>query len=230
MFYKCIESCLYQGVKYTKSIVYPFAVAPTGDGAAYFELFAGEIKKPVNFLTQKGLRGTMYMGAVGWNDLRFAAQNVFVNPITSKPDFDYDEVEFLFDDAATETVVGVGQMDHDWKEGSRLYPHIHWIQEAAGVVKWQLEYKFWNSGDLVPDWTTITTVEAAFAYASGALGQVSAFPSIDGADLSLSFNIKFKLSRLGGDGADTMVGDARFTEFDFHYRKDSWGSGELHIK
>ena len=230
MFYKCLESCIYAGAAYKKGKVYPFATAPTGDGAAYFELFTGEIKIPADFMLTKGLRGTMYMGAVGWEDMRFPAQGVKVNPVTSKPDFDFTEVEFLFDDAATETVVGVNQASHKMKLGSLMYPHVHWVQSAEGVVKWQLEHRLWSNGALQPDWTTIETVAAAFAYVSGDLGQISAFPAISTEGLGTSFNVKMRLSRLGADGADTMVGDAKFHEFDLHYQLDSWGSGEAYQK
>ncbi len=225
MFYKCVESCIYSGKKYTRSIVYRFATAPAGDGAAYFELFTGEIKTPAGVILSKGLRDTLYVGVVGWEDMRFPLQSVVINPATSKPDFDFDEVEYLFDDAAVETVVGANQMSHTWKEGSLGHPHVHWVQNAEGVVKWQLEYRFWNSGSVQPDWTTIDTVDAVFPYVSGDLGQISVFPAIDMAGLKSSFNVKMRLSRLGDDEADTMVGDAKFNEFDIHYQMDSWGSG-----
>ena len=231
LFYKCIKSCVYGGRSYRASRVYKFTTAPTGDGAAYFELFTGEIKTPSAFVVAQGLRGTLYLGRESWNDLRFPIQNVKINPATSKPDFDFVEIELLFDDADTETAVGVGQMDHDYLEESSIFPHVHWIQDASGVVKWQLEYKFWNSGDAEPaGWTTITTEEVAFTYVSGDLGQVSYFPAVDCIGKDLSFNMKFRVSRLGADGADTKVGDAKFIEFDIHYRRDSWGSGEAWAK
>ena len=162
-----------------------------------------------------------------WTDLRFPVQNLVKNPATSKPDFDFAEVEYLFDDSSTETVAGAGLMDHGWEKGSQALPHIHWTQKAAGVVAWQLEYKFWDPGELEPGFTTITTEDQVFAYVSGDLGQISEFPAIETAGLKVGFNIKFKLSRLGGDGADTMVGDAAFNEFDFHYQTDTPGGSEF---
>jgi len=111
-----------------------------------------------------------------------------------------------------------------------MYPHVHWIQDAAGVVKWQLQYRFWNNGEVQPNWTVIETVDTVFPYVSGDLGQISIFPAIDTTGLNNSFAIKIRLSRLGADAADTMVGDARFNEFDIHYQLDSWGSGEVYRK
>lgn len=226
MFYKCIESCIYLDRPYSAEVVYPFSVAPVGDGAAYFQLFPNEQKRPWNLRTTKGLNNTLYIGAPGWTDLRFPVQAVRINPVVNKPDVDYDTVEVLFDDTDIETVVSIGQMDHSWKAGSELFPHVHWIQDSAGAVVWQLEYKIWNNNELEPaGWTTLTTEEVAFAYASGNLAQISIFPAIPGTDLEVSFLMKLKVSRLGSDGADTKVGDAKFIEFDIHFEMDSWGSG-----
>jgi hypothetical protein len=158
-----------------------------------------------------------------WEDLTFPVQNLRVNPSTSKPDFDFANVEYLFDDSSTETVVGANQMSHTYLEGSDLHPHVHWTQDASGTVLWQLEYKMWNLGEAEPgSFTTITTSTTAFTYTSGDLGQLSIFPIISGTGKTISFNIKVKISRLGG--SDTKSGDALFTSFDIHYEKNSPGS------
>lgn len=167
-----------------------------------------------------------------WDDYEFPMTSVQKNPATSKPDFDFANVLVLFDGGSTETVVGLGHLPHSWKIGSSIYPHVHWIQEDAGVVKWQLEYKLFDNNSLCPaSFTTITTVSVVFTYASGALGQISYFPAIDCSALTgVSPNLIVRLSRLGGDAADTYSGDAKTLKFDFHFEKDSFGSREEYIK
>ena len=46
----------------------------------------------------------------------------------------------------------------------------------------------------------------------------------------LSCIIKWKVSRIGGDGTDTYAADAKLLEVDFHYQIGSIGSGEQFTK
>lgn len=168
-----------------------------------------------------------------WDDYEFPINALRINPGTSKPDYDYTEVELLFDDASTETVVGNGHLPHNWKLKTHIYPHVHWIQRASGIVVWQLAFKIWDNNEQEPAlFTEIETTEAIFAYTHpGNLGQISSFAPIDMINISgISPNIKIRLSRLGGDVADTLVGDAAMVKFDFHYEIDQPGSRQAYVK
>ena len=170
--------------------------------------------------------------AADWDDYEFPISNLRINPVTSRPDFDFDEVEYLFDDNSTETVVGNGHLPHRWLIGSDLKPHIHWAQESSGEVTWQLEYKLWNNGDSEPSgFTTLQSNGPVFSYVSGSISQITALPSIDASLIDdVSPNLKVRVSRLGASGTDTYVGDARFWKFDIHYQVDSFGSREEYLK
>ena len=171
------------------------------------------------------------MGEACWGAIPFPVQNVKRNPATSKPDFDFNEVELLFDDSEVETIIGTGSLPLSYKEGSRIYTIIHWIQDAPGVVKWQLEVKAWNLGETLPaEWASMTTIKALSAYVSGEMDQYSVFPAIEGTTLKAHAMFKFKLSRLADDVEDTKVGDARYVQGDAHYQRDSWGSGDMLLK
>ena len=160
-----------------------------------------------------------------WDDYEFPMTSVRINPATSKPDFDFDTVDLLFDKDSTETVVGNGQLPHSWKIASSLMPHVHWTQKAAGVVVWQLEYKIWDETGVEPSgFTTITTSTVINAYTSGDIAQISTFAAIDlSAITAVSPTIKVRLSRLGGDGSDTYDQDAATQKFDFHRENDTPG-------
>lgn len=178
-----------------------------------------------------GVRGYLDH-AYYWDDFDFAVTNLRVNPVSSKPDYDSDEIEFLFDDSSTETVVGAQISRHEFKRNPEEWrPHIHWVQEGSGNVVWQLEYKIWPANTLEPGWTTITTSTPEFTYTSGELHQISVFDPIDMTGFnSLAMEVKVKISRLGGNASDTYTGDARFMGFDFHVPVDSFGSEDEYIK
>lgn len=170
-----------------------------------------------------------------WDDWSFNVNNLRVNPSTSKPDFDQDEIAYLFDDSTTETVIGSGISSHQFKlgeEGMTWRPHVHWIQKAAGTVKWELQYRMTPANTLESgSWVTLNSTTDEFAYTSGSLHQITIFPYIDASSFnSTAFIFDFKLSRLGGDAGDTYSGDAFFKSFDIHVPIDQLGSRQEFIK
>ena len=167
-----------------------------------------------------------------WDDFDFPVSGLRVNPATSKPDYDQDEDEFLFDASSTERVQGAKISLHAFKlDAEEWRPHVHWVQENSGNVVWQLEYKLWPAGEAEPDWVTITTIAKEFTYTSGSIHQISAFTPIDVSSYySTAIEVKIRVSRLGANAADTYTGDARFMGFDFHVPIDRFGSEEEYTK
>lgn len=165
--------------------------------------------------------------ATYWDDFRFPASRLQVNPALLKPDFDFANVGLLFDAASTETVFCIAQMPHGWKEGSDIRPHIHWqpTNTNTGNVLWKLEYKWANVGDVDPALWSEVTVLATGAGVAGT-NQIAAFPALSGVGKTLSSLLSMKVSRIGGDGTDTYDVDARMKEFDLHYQIDMAGSRE----
>ena len=183
-------------------------------------------------LTEAGRREIAdLLGSYRWDDLGNPVTAINPPGQASDPDIDPNDGSFLFDDSATEIIFIKAQMKHLWKEGSELRPHIHWEQTAAGAVLWQLDYKFYNNGTLVPgSWTTIQTTEQVWTYSSGTLAQISPFPSIILPSAKISAMMKMKLSRIGDDALDTMTGDARFTDFDINFIGSDRGSEREYTK
>lgn len=166
-----------------------------------------------------------------WEDLRSPATSINPPGLISDPDWDVNNVGWLFDGTSTELLFIIQQMPHSWVEGSNIIPHIHWTQSEAGVVVWQLEYKMYNLGDPVPpSFTTLRTTSTVFPYTSGDIAQVSPFLEIDMSGMKISTFIKMKISRLGGDAEDTINNDVLFDEFDFHYKIDTFGSDKQFLK
>lgn len=167
---------------------------------------------------------------IGYDDFDFAVSNL-TQQAGGKPDKDYDEDEWLFDDGSTETVVGSKITSHKFQieltakqiaEGvTQLlwYPHVHWMQEGANEPAWGLRYKMIPAGELEGAWVDISGTSPEFPYVSGALHQISVLPTVDVTDfLNTAVEVKVQIRR---DGAsDSYVGDARFMGFDFHVPED----------
>jgi len=160
-----------------------------------------------------------------WEDLRFAAAPGQANPVTDKPDFNFDEIGFLFPQAdSTEIVYMAAQLPHAYIEGSDIGPHIHWKQDDAAVATWVMAYKWFNIGadpDTVP-WDTIRASVGEQTYVSGSLHQITELGLLDGTGKTKSSLMSIKIWRNDND----LTGDALYYEFDIHHKKDKLGSRE----
>jgi hypothetical protein len=172
----------------------------------------------------------LYGDSTVWDDLTFPVANTKINPATSKPDEDLNDVLYLFDDASIETIRGSGQSSHSQKNNTGLYCHVHWIQSASGIVTWNLNYSIGNLGTTTQTWYQMNSTGNITGYTTGNLQQLSYFniTAINVTGVSAIF--RFKLSRLGTATTDTMVGDAKFESFDCHYEKNSLGSSSEYVK
>ena len=142
--------------------------------------------------------------------------------ILSKPDFDYTNIGLLFpQDDATEKIYITDQLSHGWKSGSSIYPHIHYIQDEAEVPTFKLDYRFYDNGDTVPDFTTITTTGVPiYTYTSGAILQIIVFPVVELPEYGTSAFYDMILYR----DDDVVTGDVLVKGFDFHTLFNSIGS------
>ena len=185
--------------------------------------------------------GNLFDGArltdTSWDDLRFPAQGINPPGLVSDPDVETSTGLLLFDAASTEMIAGVAQLPHTWNEASTIRPHVHWQKttSAAGDVLWQIDYEVVNNGDVAP---------MAYGEQLQAASVASGTPDNDTANellitplgdvamtsKTLSCIVFWKLSRIGGDAADTYGADARLLEFDIHYEIDSFGSDDEFTK
>ncbi len=165
---------------------------------------------------------------IRWDDLRFPAQAINPPGAVSDPDRDTTDGTLLFDAGSTEIIMGAAQLPHAWSVGSAIHPHIHWHvgTAATGNVVWKLESKVFGKDEEIPaDWTELTMTVAAAKTQT-----LSSFDEIDLTGKGISTMMLWRLSRIGGDIADTYIGDAKLFEFDIHYQIDGFGSEEEYIK
>jgi len=173
--------------------------------------------------------GNFSMTDTQWRDLKF--------PLTrdkqgqsAKPDFDFTNLGLLFpQNNEAEEVYLIAQFDHAYKHGSDISPHIHCIQDEAGIPVFEMTYRWEKNGATVGDWTTIeTSATPVFTYTSGTIRQILAFPNIDGSSIdAVSSMMDIIIRRQTGDG---IAGDVLVKEFDIHYEVDSLGSDTAYTK
>lgn len=171
------------------------------------------------------------IGPDAWDDMRAPATQLHVNPVTVKPDYDDTHVGLLYDAASNEAATLILQLPHDYKAGTNVVPHIHWESttnvDNTNVVVWKMDWCWRNNGEAEPGTWNNATINTNCNVNSFTL-QVAEFPELSGANKLESSFIKVKLTRLGGDAADSYGADALLTEFDIHYKKDKAGTTNAH--
>lgn len=129
----------------------------------------------------------------------------------------------------TEEVSAVAELNHNWREGTILKPHVHWLATTndAGNVHWQLEYVIVQDGDVVGAGDTIEVTQAASGVAW--TQQFASFPDIVATGYTIGAQIFFRLFRDPTD-ADTYGHDAAIATFGLHVQLDTMGSRQVGTK
>lgn len=191
---------------------------------------------------------TLAGDATVWEDLRFPATT-----IGRRGNSDPGWVQVADDGSASVGVWGLGfsdttdeevycavQLPHSWKEGSSIYPHVHWMPLTATVpsrgVTWALEYSWANIGVIdgvgsavtFGNTTTITADDNGVMTASE--HRMINFDPITAAGKTLSSMLMCRLYRDVSDANDDYADDAVLLEFDIHFEIDSLGSDTISAK
>ena len=147
-----------------------------------------------------------------------------------KPDTDYTNIGLLFpQNDQNEYIVISEQFSHSRKYGTNISPHIHYIQDEVAIPTFVLQYRWYDNGQQVPNFTTIeTTGQPVFDYVGQPILQIIVYPEIDGSQIDfVSSWFEAKLYRKTGDG---VAGDVLVKSFDIHFEIDSIGSNQMYIK
>lgn len=178
-------------------------------------------------------------GEMRWDDLRVVLDNG-----TDGATFGYmmgssgPQIYYFRDNNTVEAMSFVVQLPHSWKEGTTIYPHLHWVPEAteSGNVEFNLEYTWVNYDPVTPQvfpaYTTSTVVATGpFTANSHAItGLTPGNAGIDGTGKKISSILVCRLWRNSSRAADTYNDIVGLLFVDFHIQVDSWGSREEYIK
>ena len=170
-----------------------------------------------------------------WDDLRVSIAGARV-PAANFPGYsqvndngDSSVGVFAYHFADDEYVFFNVQMPHSWKEGSTIYPHIHFQTtsdvDPADNFKIGLEYQWTNIGDDQAANTTIISRDISTGVDSDEKHQSAGISTtgIDGTGKTISSVMLCRLYRAAAD-SDNYAGDIVIIDFDIHYEKDTHGS------
>jgi len=161
-----------------------------------------------------------------WDDLQGPATAGKTS--ATAPSFDYTNIGYLFpQNDTTRRLYYVFQLPHAWKEGSTIYPHIHFRQTDSATPTFKLDYSWHNIGAAIPAFTTLTMATTVVTYTSGSIHQIATNTSgISGSGKTISSLLLCKLYR-----DDNIVsGDVLVWAMDVHYLRDSHGSKQEYVK
>jgi hypothetical protein len=114
-----------------------------------------------------------------------------------------------FDDAATESSVFVGIIPEGADTSSGLLLRLNWMATTAtsGDVRWSVAFEKCNT-DLDSDSFDTATAATAATNATSGIPTTTAITCSTVDSLVAGDLFRVRAQRLGGDGADTMTGDA----------------------
>lgn len=128
------------------------------------------------------------------------------------------------------------QLPHGYKEGSTIFPHVHWTtatgSPSGADVVWSLEYTTVAIGGTFSNTTTITATNILGSITPSGTFQhlISSFPAISGTGLGISTVIIGRLYRNVSHANDTFANPVGMLGFDIHIEKDTDGSRTIDSK
>ena len=185
---------------------------------------------------------TFVGNATVWDDLR-------VSLLTAKlPSSSYPSFAKIADDGAGSTgIYGYSfddgeyifittQIPHSWKEGTTIYPHIHFMttsdvdpSENFGIG---IEYTWTDIDDDMDTNSTLTvTIDVPTGVNSKNKHQFANIPAngIDGTGHTISSVLMVRLFRAAAS-TDNYADPVIITDFDIHFEKDTAGSRNITVK
>jgi hypothetical protein len=125
---------------------------------------------------------------------------------------------------------GAFEIQHDYKEGTDLYAHVHWAPDSTntGNAVFLFEYTVANiNGNFLSPSVVITATQAA----SGVINRhqkVDFSPVISGSGRKIGDIISFRLFRT--TTGNTFTGNCLMFSVGVHYECDSLGSNQINSK
>jgi hypothetical protein len=128
------------------------------------------------------------------------------------------------------------QINHDWKPGSEVEPHIHWFSRVGSTPNWLIQYRWQRNGQAKTSaWTYKRWASNAFAHPGGTtiINQITSFGNITppSSYYPISDVLQVRFMRDVSDGSsmfsgasDVYSGNAEAFAIDVHIECDTDGS------
>lgn len=174
-----------------------------------------------------------------WDDLR-----ITLDRGTDATQIDYftgssgPQLWYFRNNSGVESMSFTVQLPHTWKEGTTIYPHLHWTPKSSGSgdVEWNLEYSWVNYDPVTPQvfpamTTSTVTASGPFTASSHMISSLTpANAGIDGTGKKISSILICRIWRNSSNSADTYNGNAGLLFMDFHIQVDGYGSENVFTK
>jgi len=142
---------------------------------------------------------------------------------------------YWFSSSSEQELYFVVQMPHAWKEGSDIFPHVHWLVTSdlgANNVEWALEYTWVNIGNTFGNTSIISayTPIAPVLPVTANKHVLTELPPMTGAGNTISSMLLCRVFRKVSSPNDTYPSSAALLQIDFHYEIDALGSRSEYAK
>ena len=202
-----------------------------------------------DYVTITGTNGTLNLEAAVWDDLMISVLAAKPGP-ANPPSFEKWKDNgagstgvylYFFPPSAIDDLFFCVQMPHEWKLGSEIHPHVHWIPKTTAdgtpanqKVRWGLEYTFVEIGGTFGNTSIIYGADHLPPDADVIAGKhyITSFSAITptASQDGLSSMMVCRLFRDSTNPADNYEHDAGLLQFDLHYQIDQMGSRQEFIK
>jgi hypothetical protein len=204
-------------------------------GGNYIEIEAdGTIEFHGNATVWDDLRIEPVIKAVGINDPTFTkwfdngsgSRGVYVYNFSDEITANQKELFFTI------------ELPHGWKEGTTIYPHIHWIPNSNGTSQrpvFGFEYTWSEKGSVFGNTAiiytdTLSPNDANLVQYKHYVSRVAAGITPSSSQNEFSSILIGRLFRFSGDASDTFTGICGVLHIDFHYESDTLGSRTVDTK
>ena len=166
--------------------------------------------------------------ATVWDDIRVSLitrGSGGVNPTFSQ--IQNSLFAYKFSGTADNEIFFEIQMPHSWKEGSKIYPHVHWAPNgtSTGNVTWGMDFEWQNINGVFSGATTNISTSVAADGVAKKQQITNIGTGIEETDKKISSIIMCRLYRAGN--SDTNNDECFLLAFDIHYEVNTIGSREV---
>lgn len=144
------------------------------------------------------------------------------------------EISVFDGNNTTEGISCSKELNHEYRQGTEIYPHLHWYPTVSGIgnVKWNFEY--WIRGG---DGNNTVVISGLISKIESVVGKAawefitSNFDPVNlGVLGTIGTQVHFRFYRNPADSQDTYGSDAAVSTLGWHFLTDMRGSDQMLLK
>lgn len=172
-----------------------------------------------------GTEKTVELQNTVWNDINIGGAEL-LKAAANQPDqvsvSPTNIVTYAFDGGGIlEELHGSFELMHDYKEGTNIYPHIHWYPTTTDIanVIWNIDYCV-----IAPTTATYGTLAISTSTTGNQWRNIYADSVLSGPNFKIGDQVHLRLWRDGDTTGDTYNSDAAVGTLGIHYEVNTMGS------